>query len=140
MMALSAGDIRRMHTHLARISNARVTQIATPGTIDDNGDPGTPVPVWTGSAVAFLERADTSILSGGVEVQVCTTTLRVYDAAGAPVAQLRAGADWTATTIVVDDRRLTPSTTRRWTITGVEHEQDATLDSVLLTLNDDRTP
>jgi hypothetical protein len=138
MSLLSAGDIALLHDTMAGVSNARVTQIATPGTLGDSGDPGTPVVAWSGSAVAFLLVVDHEELSGGVQVQVKATKLRVFDEAGAPVAQLRSGADWAASTVVVEDRRQATASTLRWTIVGIEHESDQTLNSVLLTLSDGR--
>lgn len=127
-----------MHDVLVGISNATLTQIATPGPLDRNGDPGTPVAAWTGSAEAFLVTEDQEVLSGGVQVQDRSTTLRVFDEAGATVASLLAGADWTASSVVVADARGVTPITRRWTVVGLEHESDQTLNSVLLTLNDER--
>lgn len=138
MSYLSAGDIAVLHEVLIGLANARLLEIATPGTLGVNGDPGTPVAVWTGSAEAFLERHDHDVLSGGAQVRVQATTLRVFDEAGATVALLRTGADWEAASVVVEDRRGVATVTKRWTIAGMEHESDQTLNSVLLTLNDER--
>lgn len=138
MSYLSAGDIAVLHEVLIGLSNARLTQIATPGALGDSGDPGSPTVAWTGSAEAFLERKDHDVLSGGAQVKLQTTTLRVFDEAGATVALLRTGADWEAASVVVEDRRGVTSVTKRWTISGMEHESDQTLNSVLLTLNDER--
>lgn len=138
MSYLTPGDIALMHETLTGISNARLTQIATPGALGDSGDPGSPAVGWSGSAVAFLERQDHDVLSGGAQVKLQTTTLRVFDEAGAPVALLRTGADWEAATVVVEDMRQAVTVTKRWTIAGMEYESDQTLNSVLLTLNDER--
>lgn len=138
MSLLSAGDISLMHAVMVEISNATLTQIATPGPLDRNGDPGTPVAVWTGTAEAFLERHDREVLSGGAQVQDRRTTLRVFDEAGADVADMLAGPDWAASSVVVIDNRGVSPVTRRWTIVGMEHESDETLNSVLLTINDER--
>lgn len=140
MSPLSAGDVRMMHRQLVGLSNATLTQIASPGTLADNGDPGTPVPVWTGTAPGFLLETDTDTLSADIEVQTKDVKLRVFDAAGASAGLLAAGADWSACTVVIADRRLTPTVSSRWTVIGLEHEQDGTLDSVLLTLNAQSAP
>jgi hypothetical protein len=137
---LSPGDIAIMHGELVGLSNADLTQIATPGPLADNSDPGTPVPVWTGTAPAFLLEADTDKLSADVEVQAEDVKLRIYDAAGVPADLFAAGADWAGSTVVVADRRLSTTLTRRWSVIALEHEQDGTLDSVLLTLNAPSAP
>lgn len=134
---LSPGDIAGMHEALVELSNATLTAIEAPGTIGLNGDPSVGAPMWTGAAPGFLLRAEKDILSGGVEVSEPVTTLRVFDEAGAAVAALRAGSDWTAATVVIADHRLGTVSTRRWTVIAMEHEADQTLNSVLLTLNAD---
>jgi hypothetical protein len=126
-----------MHSTLVELANATLTKIERPGALGDNGDPGTPIAVWTGAAPAFLERQDRDVLSGGVQVTVKMDTLIVFDKAGANVAAIIAGADWKATTVVVADERLPTPVTRRFTVTGLEHEANSTLDHVLLTLNAD---
>lgn len=138
MSLLSAGDIYLMAVEMRGLSNCVLIEIASAGTLDDYGDPGIPVVEWTGSVPAYLLVEDEDILAAGTEVQVQKTTLRVFDADGAPVDELRSGADWTAASVVVEDRRNTTTRTRRWTIVGMEHESDQTLSSVTLTLNDER--
>ncbi len=138
MSYLSPGDIALMHDVLVGIANAHLTQIATPGALDRNGDPGNPVAAWTGSVPAFLERRDREVLSDGTQVQDRRTMLRIFDEAGATVAALLSGPDWTASSVVIEDLRGVTPVTRRWTVVGLEHESDQTLNSVLLTLNDER--
>lgn len=140
MNLLSAADVRVMHGDLVQLSNADLTQIATHGTLADNGDPGVPVAAWTGTAPAFLLETDTDTLSADIEVQTKGVKLRVFDSAGAPAALFVAGADWSASTVVIADRRLSTVATRRWSVIGLEREQDGTLDSVLLTLNAPTAP
>lgn len=135
MTLLSAADVRMMHRDLVQLSNADLTQIATPGPLATNGDPGTPVAVWTGTAPGFLQRQAADILSSEVEVSTPKDTFRLFDAAGAPPVLLAAGPDWSGVTVVVADRRLSPVVTRRFAVIGLEREQDGTLDGVLLTLN-----
>ncbi len=40
----------------AEFDNATLLQVASPGTLAGNGDPGTPVAVWTGSVGGCLKR------------------------------------------------------------------------------------
>lgn len=135
MSYLDAGDIALMHDVLIGISNATLIKIENPGQLADNGDSGTPVTAWTGSASAFLLDELREVLSSGVQVKVQATKLRVFDEAGAAVSDLVAGADWQGSTVVVQDDRLPTTVTRRWSVVAMEHESDQTLDSVLLTLN-----
>jgi hypothetical protein len=135
MSLLDAGDIAWMNATAAELANATLTVIETPGPLTGSGDPGTPVAVWTGEARGFLERRDRDVLSGGVQVREQTDVFRLFDAEGAPVASLRSGADWHAATVVISDERLATAVLWRFTVVGVEHEADGTLDHVLLTLN-----
>lgn len=139
MTLLDASDIGVMHDTLIELSNATLTTVETPGTLGRNGDPGVPVTAWTGSAPGFLLHEEKDILSQGVEVSEPKTTFRLFDQAGADVSRMFSGADWSASTVVIADHRLATTSTRRWTIIAMEHEQDGTLDSVLLTLNADTT-
>ena len=124
-----------MHGTLVMLANATLTKIEAPGPLADNGDPGVPITTWMGTAPAFLERQDRDVLSGGVQVTIRTDTLIVFDQAGADIAAIISGADWEATTVVVTDNRLSVPVVRRFTITGLEHQADGTLDHCLLTLN-----
>ncbi len=135
MSLLSPGDIAWMNDTAAELANATLTVIETPGPLGRNNDPGTPVPVWTGEARGFLERKDRDVLSGGVQVREQTDTFILYDAQGAPVESLVAGADWSASTVVIRDERLSTAVLWRFTVVGMQHEADGTLDHVLLTLN-----
>lgn len=132
---LTDADRALMHETVIRVSNATLTAIERPGTLASNGDPGTPVMVWTGAAPAFLERSDKDELKGQAETITITDQLIVFDQAGADVAALIAGADWDGSTVVVTDRRLLPVVSVRWVVQGLEHEADGTMDHCLLTLN-----
>ncbi len=135
MSPLSSDDIAWMNDTAAELANATLTVIEAPGPLARNNDPGTPVTVWTGEARGFLERKDRDVLSGGVQVREQTDTFILYDAQGAPVESLRSGADSEASTVVIRDQRLSTTVLWRFTIVGMQHEADGTLDHVLLTLN-----
>jgi hypothetical protein len=141
MSLLSPGDLALINDTLNELANATLTAVETPGTLARNGDPGEPVPVWTGEARGFLERQSKDILSQGVEVSEATTTFILFDEEGrdetVAVGSILAGADWGASTVVIADERLTPPDVRRFTIVALEHQADGTLDHILLTLNAD---
>lgn len=139
MSLLSPGDIAQINDTVKQVANATLTTIQTPSAIAGNGDPGTRVTVWEGEARGFLQRQDRDVLSDGVQARVQIDTFILFDAeAGAhavPLGSLRSGADWHASSVVIRDERLTPASLWRFTVTGLEHEADGTLDHVLLTLN-----
>jgi hypothetical protein len=135
MGLLSPGDIAWMNTTTSELANATLTVIEAPGPLARNNDPGTPVTVWEGEARGFLERTDRDVLSGGVQVREQTDTFILYDAQGAPVESLRSGSDSEASTVVIRDERLATVVLWRFTVVGMQHEADGTLDHVLLTLN-----
>lgn len=137
MSLLSAGDLALLNDTVSLLANATLTKVETPGPLANNGDPGTPVVAWTGEARGFLERKDRDVIAGGVQVKVKVDTLIVFDAEGAPVTSMLAGSDWEASTVVVSDERNAVAVLRRFTVTGMEHEADGTMDHVLLTLNAD---
>ena len=134
MTLLSDGDLALMHDTLIGLSNATLTEICGSGAPDRNGDPGVGAVLWSGSAPGFLNRDTKSVLSGGIAVDQQVTTFEIFDEAGATVLYA-AGGDWAASTVVIVDHRLTPSRTRRWAVTGLVHDQDNTLDNVMLELD-----
>lgn len=139
MSLLSPGDLALMNGTLNELANATLTIVETPGTLAGNGDPGTPAPVWTGEARGFLEYTTKDILSQGTEVSEPVTTFILFDQEGrdeaVTVGDILAGADWSASTVVIADERLSPPDVRRHTIVAMEHQADGTLDHLLLTLN-----
>lgn len=135
MGLLSSGDIAWMNDTAVELANATLTVIEAPGAPGRNNDPGTPVTVWEGEARGFLERKDRDVLSAGVQVREQTDTFVLYDAQGAPVQSLRSGADAEASTVIIRDERLTTAVLWRFTVVGMQHDADGTLDHVLLTLN-----
>ncbi len=141
MVLLTSDEIGEMNTLLNELANATLTIVQSPGPLNDNGDPGTPVTVWEGEARGFLSRQDRDVLSGGVQVRQRTDTFLLFDReaveVGLAVGAFVAGADHEASTVVISDERLPGPILRRWTVTGMEHEVDNTLDNVTLTLSGD---
>lgn len=120
--------------------NAVLTQIAAPGPLDTNGDPGTPVPVWTGRAPGYLKRVRRSVLANGVQVRINVDIFTILSSVGAPPLEV-AGADWEAHTVVIDDMRTGTVVTRRFTVNGMENRVGGTIvDSLRLELVGDSAP
>ena len=139
MGILSSTEIASMVETVNQLANANLLEIASPGPLEPNGDPGTPVVVWEGEAPCSLERAQHESNVGEREDQGKDTTLKVFDAAGAPSIEL-AGAVANASTVVVEDLTGGEPVTSRWTVKGTERMADGTLDNILLTLDGETTP
>jgi hypothetical protein len=136
---LSDSEIASMVDTVNQLANANLLEIAKPGSLAPNGDPGTPVAVWKGEVQCSLERAQHERNVGEREEQDKQTTLKVFDAAGAPSTEL-AGAVTNASTVVVEDLTGSEPVTSRWTVKGTERMADGTLDNILLTLDGETTP
>lgn len=143
---LTAGEIRSMRTTLDELTNATLTAIETPADLDEYGDPGGTTSAWTGRADGFLEILDhqetvgahqaNGAIAGGRQTSIQLTTFRLLDDAGAPIIE-QAGPDWSGTTVLIEDRRLTTPVTLRFSVVGMEHEANGLLDSILLTLDNE---
>jgi hypothetical protein len=119
---------------MEEFDNAVLVEIATPGPLDAYGDPGTPVPVWTGRAGGYLKRIRKTVLSGGASVRVATDVFTILDSHAAPIL-VEAGPDWTASSVVIEDRRTAMSVTRRFRVNAFEHRAAGTeVDSCRLEL------
>lgn len=116
-------------------TNAILREIANPGPVDRNGDPGTPVAVWSGLARGYLKRVRRTVVSGGQNVNVHRDIFTILALAGAPALE-QAGPDWEASTVVIEDRRGSSPVTRRFTVTAMENRAAGTLvDSIRLELD-----
>jgi hypothetical protein len=121
------------------LANAVLTQIAAPGDLARNGDPGTPVEVWAGRAAGYLKRTRKSVLSGGAQVRVVTDVFTILASSGAPVIEI-AGADWEASTVVIEDQRTAVPVVRRFGVAAMENRAAGTIvDSVRLELEGEST-
>jgi hypothetical protein len=125
---------------MSEFTNAVLTQIATPGPLSDNGDPGTPVQVWSGRAAGYLKRTRKSVLSNGAQVRVVLDVFWILDSELAPVIEV-AGADWEASSVVIEDQRTATPVQRRFTVSSMEHRAAGTeVDSVRMELEGEKTP
>ncbi|MGH2878947.1 MAG: hypothetical protein ACRDK4_04985 [Solirubrobacteraceae bacterium] len=121
-----------------QLANATLIEIAKPGPLANNGDPGTPVPVWAGEALGTLERTRKEG-TGERETPGKHVTFKIFDASGAPAVEL-AGTVATASTVVIEDRSLSTPVTSRWTVKGTVREAEGTLDNFTLELDGETTP
>jgi hypothetical protein len=116
-------------------TNATLTEIAQPGPLAANGDPGDPVVVWSGRARGYLKRLRRTVISGGEDVRLKRDIFTILNTAGSPPVET-AGPDWEACTVVIDDERETETKTRRFTVRGAENRAAGTpVDSVRLELD-----
>lgn len=137
-MLLTQDEIGAMVDVANELANATLVEIAGPGALDRNGDPGTPVTVWTGEAPGVLLRARRESTTGDREQQGRTTSFHVFDAV-APADEL-AGAVFSASTVVIRDETGPTAVETRWTVKGRVKDTEGTLDSVTLELDNESTP
>lgn len=117
------------------VNNATLVEIAAPGPLDTNGDPGEPETVWTGRARGYLKRVRRQTISGGVNVRVKRDIFTVLRTTGAPALE-QAGGDWEAYTVLIDDERTSETQQLRYTVRGMENRAGGTpVDSVRLELD-----
>jgi hypothetical protein len=117
------------------LTNATLIEIARPGALAANGDPGDPVVVWSGAAAGYLKRIRSASVSGGETTYVRRDTFTLLASAGAPVLE-QAGANWEAYTVVIDDQRGLSAVRRRFTVRGMENRAAGTpVDSIRLELD-----
>jgi hypothetical protein len=138
MVLFDDGEVAEMVDTVNELANAVLLEIAGPGPLAENGDPGEPVAVWTGEAPGALSRTRTERDQNGIERQVKSISFHVYDEV-APADEL-AGASWGASTVVIRDESYPTSTTSRWTVNGLVKETEGTLDGITLELIGEATP
>lgn len=128
------------------LANAVLLEIREPGAPLDNGDPNPEGGslLWSGRAAGYLKRVrrsqtvrgDVSGTGTGVSLQIPVRLdiFTILDSAGAPVIAT-AGADWEASTVLIEDQRTATPVLRRFTVASMEHRQAGTIaDSVRLEL------
>jgi hypothetical protein len=138
MEPLSAAEIASMVGEVNALANATLIEIAAPGPLAPNGDPGTPVVTWAGEAPGMLDRTQHEGTIGERERQNKHVTFKVYDEV-APSIEI-AGAVHGASTVVIEDRSGPAPVTSRWTVKGTERTAENTLDNIVLELDGEATP
>jgi hypothetical protein len=117
------------------LTNATLVEIASPGPLQGNGDPGTPQTVWTGAVVGYLKRARRTSVSGSVNVPSRRDSFVLLRSQGAPAVE-QAGGEWEAYTVVIVDRRTPTAVKRRYMVRGMENRAASTkVDSIRLELD-----
>lgn len=131
---------------MSALANATLVAIHAPGRIAPDGNTTVGPPIWQGHALGWLRRIrlQTTVTAGtpngraeqAVTAQRDELIVRTVGDAVA-VAQVIAGADWEASTVVIDDQRGPVSIRRRWTVVGVDQRAAGTIaDSVRIELDD----
>lgn len=121
------------------LANAVLTAIYAPGSPDEYGDTTDGSVLWAGRASGYLKRSRRSVVSGGRELQIRRDVFTILATAGAPVLTV-AGPDWEATTVTIEDQRVSPPVTRRFTVVAMEDRAAGTIvDSVRLELDREQT-
>lgn len=134
MPLIPQGDLAAMRGVLDDFTNARLLKITAPGPPAPNGDPGTGVDLWIGSAPCYLERVRHDEISGGAQVPVRQDVLTIL-ADAAPVVEVP-GPRWEASTLLVQDLRTAAPLTLTFRVAAMEHTAFGLLDSVRLELEE----
>lgn len=135
MSLLSRAEIASMNATLRQLTNATLIEISGPARRDAHGDPVGDGPVlWSGEARGFLQRENRVRVVNDREVVEDVDVLRIFEAEGAPT-DVVAGADWEASTVLVEDHRPSTPIALRWQVRGMSWDHDGTLDSMLLELD-----
>ena len=118
------------------MTNATLTTITVPSSVDAYGDPSASSSAWTGSVKGYLKRPRLEQTGGDVEADRKTDTF-IANANGARtlIAAVVAGADAQAATVTIIDRRQAAAVTNTYRVKGMELIAAGTpADSVRLTL------
>lgn len=138
MSLLADREIASMVELVNQLANATLLEIAAPGPLAPNGDPGTPETIWTGEAKGTFERSYQENVTGAREDPKRTDTFTVYDQI-APAVEIAGMAAGASTVVIRDETRPTP-VTARWTVKGTSKETEHTLDRTTLELQGESTP
>lgn len=117
-------------------SNATITTISGPATIDRYGDPATSTTVWSGAVNGYLKRPRMSRTGTEREEDMKLDTFTIMGEPASPILQsLASGADAEAVTVTIIDRRKPTPVSNTYRVKGLEILAAGTVaDSVRLTL------
>jgi hypothetical protein len=120
----------------APATNAVLTAVSGPGTIDRYGDVSGTTSLWAGSVSGYLKRARSARTGSDREEDTKQDTFVIQGAAASPVLlSLSSGADSEAVRVTITDRRFSPAVVNTYKIKGLEILAAGTVaDSVRLTL------
>lgn len=120
----------------APASNATITTVTGPGSVDRYGDPATSTTLWSGAINGYLKRPRMSRTGTDREEDMKLDTFTVMGEAASPILQsLASGADAEAVNVTIIDRRRPGAVTNTYKVKGLEILAAGTVaDSVRLTL------
>ena len=118
------------------MTNATLTTITVPGSVDAYGDPASNTSAWTGAVKGYLKRP--RIERTGTELEEdrkSDTFVANASSARTLIAAVVAGADAQAATVTIIDRRQAVAVTNTYRVKGLELIAAGTVaDSVRLVL------
>ena len=120
----------------APATNATITAVNGPATVDRYGDPATTSTLWSGSVTGYLKRPRVSRTGTEREEDMKTDTFVIHGEQASPILQsLSSGADAEAVTVTIIDYRKPTAVTNVYKVKGLEILSAGTVaDSVRLML------
>lgn len=117
-------------------TNATITTITGPGTIDRYGDIATTTPLWSGSIAGYLRRPRISRTGTDREEDLKLDTFVLQGEAASPILKsLSSGPEAEAVQVTIIDRRKPTAVTNTYRIKGLDIISAGTVaDSVRLEL------
>lgn len=118
--------------------NCFIVEVNAAGDVDDYGDiTGVGSTVWSGRAAGHIRRQRQRIYNESGFTLEDKDAVIVRDVYGLMATDFSAGDQRTATTVLIEDCRVVPSVTVRYTVDSVEHRAGGTIcDSLKLMLCD----
>lgn len=120
----------------APATNATITTVSGPSTVDRYGDPATTSTLWAGAVNGYLKRPRTARTGTEREEDMKLDTFTIQGEPASPIVQsLASGADAEAVTVTIIDRRRPTAITNTYKVKGLEVLAAGTVaDSVRLML------
>lgn len=120
----------------APATNATITTVNGPSTVDRYGDVATTSTLWTGAVNGYLKRPRMDRTGTEREEDMKLDTFTIQGEPASPIVQsLAAGAEAEAVTVTIIDRRRPTAVTNTYKVKGLEVLAAGTVaDSVRLTL------
>lgn len=120
----------------APATNATITTVSGPATVDRYGDVATTSALWAGAVNGYLKRPRTARTGTEREEDMKLDTFTIHGEAASPILKsLSSGADAEAVTVTIVDYRQSISKTNTYKLKGLDILAAGTVaDSVRLTL------
>jgi hypothetical protein len=105
----------------APASNATITTVTGPATIDRYGDPATSSTLWSGTVRGYLKRPRMIRTGTDREEDLKTDTFTIQGEPASPILQsLASGPDAESVTVTIIDQRKPTSVTNTYKVKGLE--------------------